>query len=108
MARIIRPFVAWRGVAGTDSDEIPSGGFTAPFGSLCIESEGEVERKAGESERDEAIRWAQMGRGEAERKGKGRGGGWRERERVRDRPGDNYCRQREILFSMPGTARMHE
>lgn len=32
----------------------------------------------------------------------------REKRREKDIPGDNYCRQREILFSMPGTARMHE
>lgn len=37
VARIIRPFVAWRGVAGTDGDEIPSGGFTGPpFGPPCV------------------------------------------------------------------------
>lgn len=92
MARIIRG-VAWD-PAMRYRAEVPG----APLGpSVDREREGE------EGERDEAIRWARMGRGE-----KGRGVRWREREGERDGPGDNYCRQREILFSMPGTARMHE
>ena len=48
---------------------------------MCIESEGEVERKAGESERDEAIRWAPNGtRRERGREEEGDGEGERESE----------------------------